>query len=53
MSDQLLNVYENASTDIDGDVPILEGEADFIDALCEYLAQGDELALEWLDCFFQ
>lgn len=51
MSD--LNVDENAYTAIDGDDPIHEGEADYIDALCEYLAQGDELALEWLECFFR
>lgn len=53
MSDQLLNVCENAGTDIVGDDPILEGEADFIDALSEYLAQEDALALEWLECFLR
>ena len=46
-----LNLYENVGTDMDGDTSILEDEVDFIDALCEYLAQGDALALEWLDCF--
>ena len=53
MSDQLQNVNENAGTDIDCDNSIYEGEADYIDALCDYLAQGDALALEWLDCFFR
>lgn len=51
MSDQ--NVRENVGTDMDGDTPILEDEVDFIEALCTYLAQGDTLALEWLDCFFR
>lgn len=45
------NICENTDLDINKDDPTLEREADFIEALCEYLAQGDTLALEWLEYF--
>lgn len=45
------NICESTGPNINRDDPTLEREADFIEALCEYLAQGDALALEWLECF--